>query len=479
MSGLIRISGGASTGKENKVPVVMNLLSSEQTANTISISYYANDYNGTIIRHYIYIDGVKTEITDNVVFDSEYSIFRYTITGLTKSTTYNIQIEVSDGLDVARSDILTVATKEYVIYGVRVNEENMNPKTRAEYIDDAKGMIPMSIYSNGSDWEKKFPFKEFKIVGLKNGQITKEINQKNKKQYLDGEAVPKDVDVMLKIPKIYWDFKSIKNGYELRISDIKFNETCDCYAHKVNGIEKDYIYVGIYSGYEENGKLRSISGVTPTLKANNEDCCTVFRTLAQANGKGYQAYNWFTHLLIQILYLIAYCNFDSQKVIGIGNNYFRQTGYSDGDSLFHRNNLILGIEDFYLYQTYQRIFIDGIFTKNTGMGVDINILLDNNNFDINEKYMKIENYKTYYSGIFVQKVIHSNECGFIVLYSSSSSFQDASNNVHYCDRQSFSYDGNVFASGNWEKENGVFSFSQETKSNSTKRIGTRLVYLGE
>ena len=151
MSGLIRISGGASTGKENKVPVVMNLLSSEQTANTISISYYAKDYNGTILRHYIYLDGVKTEITDNVVFDSEYGIFRYILTGLTKSTTYNIQIEVSDGLDIARSDVLNISTKEYVIYGVRVNEENMNPKTRAEYIDDAKGMIPMSIYSNGSD----------------------------------------------------------------------------------------------------------------------------------------------------------------------------------------------------------------------------------------------------------------------------------------------------------------------------------------
>ena len=112
--------------------------------------------------------------------------------------------------------------------------------------------------------------------------------------------------------------------YEIRISDTKFNDTCDCYAHKVNGVEKDFIYVGVYLAYEENGKLRSVSGVTPTEYKPTD--IERIRTLAQANGNGYQCYNWYTHLLLQIMYVITFKNLNSQDVIGLGCKIKKNTG---------------------------------------------------------------------------------------------------------------------------------------------------------
>lgn len=150
------------------------------------------------------------------------------------------------------------------IYGVRVMENNSNPNSCCTYIENAVGVNPANSISLGG-WTNKFPFNEIRIVGFKNGQVTKEIKKDNKAQYTDGSTVPTDVDVMVEIPKVYWKFTNIINGYELRISNYKVDSTWDCYAHKVGGVEKDHIYVGTYLGYNEGGKLRSRSGVSPTV----------------------------------------------------------------------------------------------------------------------------------------------------------------------------------------------------------------------
>ncbi|MDQ9753342.1 hypothetical protein RFZ03_22180, partial [Acinetobacter baumannii] len=89
-------------------------------------------------------------------------------------------------------------------------------------------------------------------------------------------------------------------------------ETSDCYAHKVGEVEKDFIYVGAYLGSIEAGRLRSKSGVTPTVNTT----LTQFRNYAHNVGSGYQQFNWFTLSLLQILYLIAYKNLNSQNALG-------------------------------------------------------------------------------------------------------------------------------------------------------------------
>ena len=59
---------------------------------------------------------------------------------------------------------------------------------------------------------------------------TKEINPYNKLQYLDGTIVSSDVDVMVRLPKFYWKFNKLSNGYEILVSKGKIDSSFDCYA---------------------------------------------------------------------------------------------------------------------------------------------------------------------------------------------------------------------------------------------------------
>lgn len=471
MSGLIRISGGASTGKENKVPVVINLLSSEQTANTISISYYAKDYNGTILRHYIYLDGVKTEITDNVVFDSEYGIFRYILTGLTKSTTYNIQIEVSDGLDIARSDVLNISTKEYVIYGIRIDEGNSNPETCCRYIEDSKGTETATDSGLGG-WENKFPFNQIRIVGLKNGQVTKEIKKDNKKQYIDGTNVEGDVDVMVEIPKLYWDCKTIdENIHEIRYSDVRFNETCDCYAFKADNTERNYIYIGAYLASESVGKLRSVSGVKPLDKKSLAD----FRTLAQANGEDYHLLSIYTISLLQILAVMLYKRLNINTILrGFKKQSLslKNTGETDDKGFIYSNEQygisFLGIENLFGYLMQS---IDGIYIYN----MNIYLSKDNKNF--------------YDENSYVKSFLHSYVYGYIdkVKFYNSVPFYPISDkggqNIYYCTNSSNSSSDKYKRFGGFASnpiyDRNIFSIFGKMSSAADSYTTSRLVYLGE
>ena len=152
MSGLIRISGGASTGgggSANTAPVIRNFRSTSASSTTITIQYVAEDTENAILRHYIYINGQKKEITKEVIENEELKEFEYTITGLTKETPYQIQVEVSDSLDTIRSDILNISTKAYIVYGVRIDENNSNPESSVEYIEDCIGFVPHKINTSG------------------------------------------------------------------------------------------------------------------------------------------------------------------------------------------------------------------------------------------------------------------------------------------------------------------------------------------
>ena len=359
------------------------------------------------MRHYIYIDGKKTEITKAVGYESTNNEFTYKVNNLNVNTKYSIQIEVTDGLDTVRSDIISITTDNYQIYGVRVMENNSNPETCCTYIENAVGVSTATSASLGG-WADKYPFNKIRMVGFKAGKVTKEINPNDKTKYIDGATVPANVDVMVEIPKTYWKFTSITNGYEVRICNKKLDNGYDCYAHKVNEIEKDFIYVGAYLGSEQESCLRSTSGKTPKTSTQLGG----FRNLAKANGSGYSIFNYFTLLLLQILYLILYKNLNSQKALGMGvcnSSSNMNTGGTNTKGLIYgsTNSLqisFLGIEDFYgnLYQ-----MIDGIKIKNN----ILYILRDNVSFEYENKYINDQSIESF-SG-FVSKVFHTNILGFI------------------------------------------------------------------
>ena len=281
---------------------------------------------------------------------------------------------------------------------------------------------------------------------------------------------------MIEIPKVYWDFINTDNGYELRISESKFNETCDCYAHKVGTVEKDYIYVGAYLGYNQSMKLRSISGVAPTVNQS----LSQFRYQAQANGDGYQQFNWFTLLLLQNLYLLAYKNLNSQSALGYGyangNSDKTNTGGTNtkgmifGETGGKQQVCFLGIEDFYgnIYQ-----WVDGMFHNNS---YQVTVTPDNRTFNDNGSGFKnVGKFLSNYSSGYTSKVVHTNEGGFFPKEFNGSA------TTNYSDWGDVSSGYFARFGGYWNIGVPVGAFCLNVSyspSDSTSFLGSRLVFLG-
>lgn len=473
MSGMICISASGGGGAVGNKPVISNFrCEGEPTLDSFVIKYIAIDNDNQILRHTLILDGKRTEISTDVGCENINREFTYTVKNLKGGTKYNVQIEVTDGVETVQSDVISVTTSNVQTYGVKVMENNSNPNTSVTYIEGAVGVNPANSTSLGG-WANKFPFDKIRIVGFKNGQVTKEIKKDNKAQYTDGSTVPTDVDVMVEIPKVYWKFTNISNGYELKISNTKI-EGSDCYAHKVGGVEKDFIYVGAYLGYNQGGKLRSRSGVTPTT----DTTLTTFRTYAHNVGSGYQQFNWFTLILLQNLYLIAYKNLNSQQALGMGvcNSSKTNTGGTNtkgfvyGSSNQGQQVCFLGIEDFYgnIFQ-----WVDGMFCNNS---YQVMVTPDNKTF--NDSASGFRNVgKFVNSNLYgrISKVAHTNEGGYF-----GKEF-NGSDTTYYCD-YGYSY-GGCFAwfGGSWGNDLYVGAFCLSVSysaSYSYSNLGSRLVFLG-
>lgn len=474
MSGIIRIS--MSGGKGNNPPTIRNFRQEGKIESTFfDIKYIAEDFENTILRHYVYIDGRKQEITKEVGYEVVNNEFTYRVNNLNLNTKYQIQIEVTDGIDTVRSDTISVTTANYQIFGVKVMENNSNPNSCCTYIEDAIGTSVATKTSLGG-WADKFPFNKIRMVGFKGGKVTKEIKPSNKTQYIDGSTVPNDVDVMVEIPKVYWKFDNVTNGYEMRISNYKIDSSYDCYAHKVGGVEKDHIYVGAYLGYVESNKLRSRSGVSPTVNTT----LTQFRNYAHNVGSGYQQFNWFTLMLLQNLYLLAYKNLNSQNALGYGyansNSNKTNTGGTNtkgiifGETGGKQQVCFLGIEDFYgnIFQ-----WVDGMFHNNS---YQVTVTPDNKTFNDNGSGFKNVG-KFVNSNIYgkISKVAHTNEGGYFPKEC------NGSDTTYYCDYGNSSGSGFARFGGSWLYglyAGAVGLYVACSPSDSNSLLGSRLVFLG-
>ena len=472
MSGMIKVGGNG--GSSNNPPKIRNFRQEGLLeSNFFDIKYIAEDFENTILRHYIYIDGQKKEITKDVGYEKPNNEFNYRVSNLKINTMYKIQIEVTDGIETVRSDILSISTANKSLFGIRVMENNSNPKTCCTYIDDAVGISPFTSTSLGG-WSNKFPFNQIKLVGFKNGQETKDINPKNKSSYLDGSVVPSDVDVMVKIPKIYWNITSISNGYEIRISNVKYDSNYDCYAHKVRGVEKDFIYVGAYLGYVESNKLRSKSRVVPTTNYSLSE----FRKFAQANGSGYQQINWYTYKLLQILFVLGFKNLDSQNALGRGmvNGSSTTNGGTDTSGLVYGTTstnqqiCFLGVEN--LWGTFLQM-LDGVIYD-----ISRRIRVTSNNADFNDSgsgYEQIGTSSFNSNRNYIGEVEKGNKTIFFPLK------LDGSQSTYYCDEGYVATD-RLFTVGGNSSDNlasGIFHiylYYQKTYGNGA--VTSRLCYLG-
>ena len=258
--------------------------------------------------------------------------------------------------------------KRYTLYGFKIDQNEGDPESMVQYLDDVDNMNFTSAYMdynndkfNYGDWEDAWFIKGLKPCMLKyDGTLAYELDKNDYTKKLDGS--PSDItnenfegNAMVGFPKIYW--KIIDNGdntANVYFSDKKIDDDYVCWCN-INelGEEIDYFYIAIYNSSYINPRIRSLSGKTL-------DGAHYFSTdfgRAQANNVDTQkAWNielFIDRLLINLLLLLIGKSTDTQTIFGYGySTYGGTTGVNDKKGIFYGKNVshpikVFGIENYW------------------------------------------------------------------------------------------------------------------------------------
>lgn len=118
-------------------------------------------------------------------------------------------------------------------------------------------------------------------------------------------------DVMVKIPKFYFQRYREGNIENIRIADKKTIGFELHPAFKHAGVEVDYIYVGAYKTSRNN---KSVSGASPQVSQTR----ATFRSNAKAKGAGWSLWDVAVLSAIQMLMLVEFATNNMQSAIGRG-----------------------------------------------------------------------------------------------------------------------------------------------------------------
>lgn len=340
-----------------------------------------------------------------------------------------------------------------------IDQANSNPLTCITYEDDAKMM------EKGSpEWDKFF---KSQLVLFKDGKEVRELEDSE----LSGLS-PSDGDVMVRFPRKGLRIKTVGEKVYVSMTDATDNPDFKYYAHSRGDSPRDAFYLGAYLGFEESEKLRSITGKAAT----GDKSIGAFRTIAQANGAGYEQLAFYQWTFLQAMYVLKYGNLDSQTALGKGNtsgrNYDKVTGETNGKGIDFGSTddktkvRFQWVEDFYGTK-YQ--WCDGFKTESGKMwtGTD-----------------KFSNEKTNYQGYeaydgkwnYPKSVIGNTEQGFVVKEFGGST------STHYSDYQYMDTSNNLLAYvggyANSSDVAGVFYFyASAYPSFSSNDISARLMFL--
>ena len=137
-----------------------------------------------------------------------------------------------------------------------------------------------------------------------------------------------DGNVMVEVPKFWYKHTLVGDTHEWWVS----NTPLDGYSvhpwFLEGGVERPFRYYRAYIPTNVAGKLRSISGSTPTRNQTR----STFRTQARANGAGWELCSWNAVNAIQLLFLTEYCTFNTQAILGRGNDTGSDLGITTGQS---------------------------------------------------------------------------------------------------------------------------------------------------
>lgn len=295
-------------------------------------------------------------------YDGEHIIFaKPTYTGnfeflipnaeLIMDETYNIRIfprnpysQFQTAIDGSTAQVQTgVRTMTAVI-----NLGNSDPSSSVTYADDAVNMTPGS-----SNWDEFFGI--YPCL-FKNGAEVGKLNPNDFSKMADGSSA--DItsgsagDVMIAFPRR--GIKITTSGTTLTVS-MTDNTNAAGYsylAHQRGSEDRNIFYLGAYKGVVESGKLRSLSGKTPTTNL----ALAAFRSNAQANGSGYEESAFYQLVFRQVMYILKYKNLNSQAAVGVGavngtgptiTGGTNTKGMDYGETTGNLQMKLFGLEDFW------------------------------------------------------------------------------------------------------------------------------------
>ena len=166
-----------------------------------------------------------------------------------------------------------------------------------------------------------------------NGTVAYYLHPTNSTLKADGSAATIDGsagNVMVEIPKFYYKYENVGGVHSWSISPIAEAGYTLHPAFMRGGTERNYRYYPAYEGWYNGSKLISGSGKVPTVNQTR----ATFRSYAAANGTGWSQIDWNILTAVQLLFLTEYATFDTQAMLGNGNDtgsdYTMTTGGSNG-----------------------------------------------------------------------------------------------------------------------------------------------------
>lgn len=232
-----------------------------------------------------------------------------------------------------------------------IDQANSNPLTCVSYEDDAKQMEKGS-----AEWDEFFGAK---LVLFKGGKEVRDLEDSEL-----NNLKPEDGDVMVKFKRMGLNIKTVGDKVYVSMTNATDDENFKYYAHSRGEERRDAFYLGAYLGYEEKGKLRSVTNKIPL----NKKPISVFRNFAQANGSGYEICAFYQLTFLQAMFVLKYGNLDSQTALGKGlvsGGVENLTGSTNGKGVDYGTSKASEQMRFQYLENFwgdKQIFIDGIYT---------------------------------------------------------------------------------------------------------------------
>ncbi|MDU1316660.1 hypothetical protein [Anaerococcus hydrogenalis] len=391
---------------------------------------------------------------------------------LTEEQINMLKVEVVDDLETGGSDKALSAEQgkklfrlierhhppKPLIMTAVIDQANSNPLTCITYEDDAKMM------EKGSpEWNDFF---QSQLVLFKDGKEVRELEDSEL-----NDLKPDDGDVMVRFPRKGLRIKTVGEKVYVSMTNASNDSDFKYYAHSRGDSPRDAFYLGAYLGFEESGKLRSITGKAPTGSKTIGD----FRTIAQANGAGYEQLAFYQWTFLQAMYVLKYGNLDSRVALGKGDmntsNHDKVTGETNGKGMDFGTASdttkvrFQWVEDF--FGTKEQ-WLDGVKSNNN------KIWINNDKFnDGNNGYKSYEGYYVYKQNR-IKSVIGDSERGFIPKSDNGSS------TTYYCDYGLIrpTYDRVARVGGRSRDDAGAFYFFADVGASAASLyVGARLMFL--